>query len=62
MTRAKMLTIEQAAERVDVHPNSIRSWISKHGLPSSWDDVERRRKIKQSDLDSFQRPQHGGAR
>jgi len=47
----KMLTVDEVADQLRVHPRTVRQWIAKGELIAF--DTGRGYRIKQSDLDEF---------
>ncbi len=53
------VTVKQAAEIVQTHPNTIRNWIAQGLLPAHR-FAERLVRINKSDLDAVATPIEGG--
>ena len=55
-----MLTVRQAAQVLEVHPNSIRNWVQK-GLLACWITPGGHRRFRREDLDRLLRQSDGNA-
>jgi excisionase family DNA binding protein len=53
MTDGRWLTVEQAAEQIQVHPESIRRWIREGKLAGSLISRRGGYRIRQADLEGF---------
>lgn len=58
MPGRKWLTVEDIAEELGVHPETVRVWIRERDLPAV--QVRRTYRVKQEDFEEFLRSRYTG--